>query len=97
MSTAKEQAYALVAGVAGVRLRPMMGEWLVYFNELFVGTIENGMLFVKDVASSRAALAGAPLIALHAGARPALLVEGLDAAALFALFSAMEEEMRPHG
>ena len=84
--TPKNVALALVEGVPEVRLRSMMGEWLVYFREHDLGTIEDGQLFLKDTPLSRACLAGTPLCAPHPGAIPSFLVEGLDAAQLHALF-----------
>ena len=86
MGTPKSVALALVEGVPEVRLRSMMGEWLVYFREHYLGTIEDGRLFLKDTPLSRACLAGTPLCAPHPGAKPSFLVEGLDAAQLYALF-----------
>ena len=86
MGTPKNAALALVEGIPEVRIRPMMGEWLVYFRERYIGTIEDGRLFLKDTPASRARLAGMPLLAPHPGAKPAFLVEGLDAAQLHALF-----------
>lgn len=54
MPTSKEEALALLAGIPEVRIRSMMGEWLVYFREQYLGTIENGRLFLKDTPRSRA-------------------------------------------
>ncbi len=86
MGTPKGAALALVEGVPEVRIRSMMGEWLVYFRERYIGTIENGRLFLKDTPASRVCLAGMPLLAPHFGAKPAFLAEGLDAAHLHELF-----------
>ena len=63
----------------------MMGEWLVYFKEAYVGTIEDGRLFLKATPAARALLAGAPLLPPHPGAKPALLVEGRDKREIFEL------------
>ena len=86
MGTPKSVAYSIVGDIPEVRLRSMMGEWLVYFREHYLGTIEDGRLFLKDTPLSRACLAGTPLCAPHPGAKPSFLVEGLDAAQLHALF-----------
>ena len=87
MGTPKEVAFAIVEGVPDVRLRAMMGEWLVYFREEYLGTIEDGRLFLKDTPRSRPHLSGVPLVSPHFGARPAFLVEGRSAEELFRLFS----------
>ncbi len=87
MPTSKEEALALLAGIPEVRIRSMMGEWLVYFREQYLGTIENGRLFLKDTPRSRAYLTGMPLVSPHLGARPAFLTEGRSAEELFRLFS----------
>ena len=86
MGTPKSVAYSIVGDIPEVRIRAMMGEWLVYFKEAYVGTIEDGRLFLKATPAACALLAGAPLLPPHPGAKPALLVEGLDAAQLHALF-----------
>lgn len=87
MGTPKETAYSLVEGIPDVRLRPMMGEWLVYFREEYLGTIEDGRLFIKDTPRSRPHLGGMPLVPPHWGAKPAFLTDGMDAEQLFRLFS----------
>lgn len=76
MGTPKEIARSIVEGIPEVRIRPMMGEWLVYFREHLVGTIEDGRLYLKDTTASRPLLEGAPLLPPHAGAKPAFLMEG---------------------
>ena len=86
MGSPKNAAFALVEGIPEVRLRPMMGEWLVYFRERYIGTVEDGRLFLKDTPASRACLADMPLCVPHPGAKPAFLAEGLDPARLHGLF-----------
>lgn len=94
MGTPKNVAEELVAGIADVRIRAMMGEWIVYFREKMVGTIENGHLFVTPVPAARAMLPEADMLSPHAGAKPRLLVENAsDKAFLYALFAAMWEEL----
>lgn len=94
MGTPKNVAEELVAGIADVRIRAMMGEWIVYFREKMVGTIENGHLFVTPAPAARAMLPEADMLSPHAGAKPRLLVENAsDKAFLYALFAAMWEEL----
>ena len=50
MSTDRVTAEAILADlqqVADARMRPMMGGWLVYADEVLVGQINDGELFVK--------------------------------------------------
>ena len=75
MGTPKHVACSIVEGIPEVRLRAMMGEWLVYFREVHVGTIEGGRLYLKDTPPARVLLVGAPLLPPHPGAKPSFLVE----------------------
>lgn len=97
MGTPKNAAVALVEGIPEVRLRPMMGEWLVYFRERMVGVIEGGQLYVTPVPSARRLLPSAPIRSPHAGAKARLVVlQTQDKAFLSALFSEMWEELPEH-
>ena len=87
MGTPKEVAFAIVEGVPDVRLRAMMGEWLVYFREEYLGTIEDGRLFLKDTPRSRPHLDGVPLVSPHLGAKPAFMPDVQSAEQLFELFT----------
>lgn len=94
MGTPKNVAEELVAGVAEVRIRSMMGEWLVYFREKMVGTIEDGRLYVTPVPAARAMLPEADIVPPHVGAKPrAVVADPSDKAFLYALFAAMWEEL----
>ena len=94
MGTPKSVALALVEGVPEVRLRSMMGEWLVYYREKMVGVIEDGRLYVTPVPSARRLLPDAPLASPHAGAKARLAVQNtVDKAHLAQLFEAMWEEL----
>lgn len=98
MGTTKCVAEECIAGVADVRIRTMMGEWLVYFRERYVGVIENGQLFVLDVPAARALLKDAPLIAPHAGSKPRLVVSDTsDKAFLHRLLEAVWAEVAAAG
>ena len=94
MGTPKNVAEELVAGVADVRIRAMMGEWLVYFREKMVGTIEDGHLYVTIVPAAEELHPNAVRQSPHAGAKPRLRVENVsDKAFLYALFAAMWGEL----
>ena len=94
MGTPKNIADELVSGVADVRIRSMMGEWLVYFREKMVGTIEGGRLYATIVPAAEELLPNAVRESPHAGAKPRLRVENVsDKAFLYALFAAMWEEL----
>ena len=94
MGTPKSIALAIVEGIPEVRIRSMMGEWLVYYREKMVGVIEDGRLYVTPVPSARRLLPDAPLRSPHAEARARLVVQNTeDKARLVALFAAMWEEL----
>lgn len=94
MGTPKSVALAIVEGIPEVRIRSMMGEWIVYYREKMVGVIEDGRLYVTPVPSARRLLQDAPLASPHAGARARLVVQNAeDKARLVALFAAMWEEL----
>ena len=94
MGTPKSAALAITEGVPEVRIRSMMGEWLVYFREKMVGTIEDGQLYVAPVPSARLLLPEAPLRAPQPGAKARLVVQDTeDKARLTALFSAVWAEL----
>ncbi len=94
MGTPKSVALAVVEGIPEVRIRSMMGEWLVYYREKMVGVIEDGQLYVTPVPSARRLLPDAPLASPHAGAKARLAVQNTkDKAHLAQLFEAMWEEL----
>lgn len=94
MGTPKSIALAIVEGIPEVRIRSMMGEWLVYYREKMVGVIEDGQLYVTPVPSARRLLPDAPLASPHAGAKARLAVQNTeDKAHLTQLFEAMWEEL----
>lgn len=85
MGTPKEIALSIVGGIPEVRIRAMMGEWLVYFKEAYVGTIEDGKLFLKATPAACALLEETLLLPPHPGARPAFLAEGKSKREIFEL------------
>jgi TfoX/Sxy family transcriptional regulator of competence genes len=77
MRTAKEVAEAISAElgqVAAIRTRPMMGGWLVYADEVLVGQINEGELFLKRSGFADGFAPELEHRPPYDGARPALVV-----------------------
>jgi TfoX/Sxy family transcriptional regulator of competence genes len=77
MSTPKEVAEAIAAQlqqVADVRIRAMMGGWLVYADEVLVGQINDGELFVKRTPFADGFAPELEQRPPYDGAKPALVV-----------------------
>ena len=77
----------------GVRVRPMMGDYVVYCNEKAVGCICDGRLFVKITPASRSLLEGAPQLPPYEGAGARYLVESDDKKFLAGLLQAIAAEL----
>lgn len=67
-----------LADVPGIRLRPMMGEYLLYVQEKLVGGLYDDRLLVKNVPAARAMLPAGRESLPYEGAKPMLLVEEVD-------------------
>jgi TfoX/Sxy family transcriptional regulator of competence genes len=67
-----------LAGLEGARLRPMMGEYLLYYQGKLVGGLYDDRLLVKLTAGAEALLPGAPRELPYPGAKEMLLVENVD-------------------
>ena len=81
MATGKEyQQFILdqLSDVPGVRLRPMMGEYLLYVREKLVGGLYDDRLLVQNVPAVQAILPAGRESLPYAGAKPMLLVEEVD-------------------
>lgn len=77
-----------------VSFRPMMGEYLVYFNGKLVGDVCDNRLLVKPVKAALNLLPDAEMQPPYAGAKPMILVEDTDnTELLYTLFTAMYEEL----
>ncbi|MDE6356860.1 MAG: TfoX/Sxy family protein [Clostridia bacterium] len=77
-----------------VTTRPMMGEYLVYFNGKLVGDICDNRVLLKPVNAAKQLLPNAEMQPPYAGAKPMLVLEDLDDKEfLTALFKAMYEEL----
>ena len=78
----------------GISVRPMMGEYILYYNGKIFGGIYDDRLLVKPVKSARAMMPDAPLSLPYEGAKDMLLVEDIDDREfLCSLIQAMEGEL----
>lgn len=78
----------------GISVRPMMGEYILYYNGKIFGGIYDDRLLVKPVKSARAMMPDAPLSLPYEGAKDMLLVEDIDGREfLCSLVQAMEGEL----
>ena len=83
-----------LSDLRGVTCRPMMGEFLLYFNGKLFGGIYDDRLLVKPTAAACRLMPDAPREAPYSGAKPMLLVEEVDDRQfLTGLITAMEAEL----
>lgn len=82
--TSKEQINEFLEGLElfGVRVYPMMGDYVVYFGEKPVGCVCDNRLFVKETPVSRTLFGDCPMLPPYMGAKPRYLVEHYDKAEL---------------
>lgn len=84
--------------VADIRIRAMMGGWLVYAHEVLVGQVDNGELFFKPTNFAQSFAPDLPRRPPYPDAKPALVVSAArraDAEWLHALVAGSVEELRP--
>ena len=96
MATSKDYLNYIGGQLEGleVRIRPMMGEYLVYYREKLIGGLYDNALAVKDVPAARALMPDATPEPPYEGAKGALFVERVDDRAFLAeLFEAMYPEL----
>jgi TfoX/Sxy family transcriptional regulator of competence genes len=77
MATSKaraEEIAGLLSGAGAVRIRSMMGEYLVYLDDVLVGQINEGDLFIKVTAFGESQPLGLPKAQPYPGAKPAFQV-----------------------
>ncbi len=67
-----------LADVPGIRMRPMMGEYLLYVREKLVGGLYDDRLLVKKVPAAQAMLPTGREHLPYEGAKPMLRVEEVD-------------------
>lgn len=95
MATLREYIENFLDGLelCGVRVYPMMGDYVVYCDDKPVGCICDNHLFVKITPASRKMLEGAPELPPYAGAKPRFLVENPDKGFLGELLQAVAAEL----
>ncbi len=95
MATSKEyiNGFLQFLELNGVRVYPMMGDYVVYCNDRAVGCVCDNRLFVKITPASRKLLAGAPELPPYAGAKPRYLVENDDKQFLAKLLQAVSADV----
>ena len=85
-----------LSGLEDVRVRPMMGEYLLYVRDRYAAGLCDNRLLVKPTPSARSLLPDAALEAPYEGAQSMLVVDCLeDRARLEQLFTAIWDELPP--
>src|SRR5688500_9779697 len=77
MRTSKEKAESLlvhVQQVADARIRPMMGEYILYVNDKVVGQINHSQLFIKTTPFGEVFAKDLQKESPYDGAKPAFVV-----------------------
>ncbi len=77
MRTPKEKAESLLAHiqqVADARVRPMMGEYILYVDDKVIGQINHSQLFIKVTPFGEAFAADLTKEAPYDGAKPAFVI-----------------------
>ena len=66
----------------GVIAKPMMGEYLLYYQGILVGGVYDDRFLIKPTASAKRLLPNAPMESPYEGASELLLVDEIDDRAL---------------
>ena len=78
----------------GIRTRPMMGEYVLYYREKVIGGLYDDRLMVKGTPCAKALLPAAAIEPPYPGAKPMIAVDCVEnKEKLKALFEAMYEEL----
>lgn len=87
-----------LSGLEGITFRPMMGEYILYYQGKIVGGIYDDRLLVKPVRAAAAQFDNPVCQLPYPGAKPMLLVEQVDDRVfLETLFRAMYAELPAPG
>lgn len=81
MATSKEYLNFITeqfSELDGIMLRPMMGEYLLYFCGKLVGGLYDNRLLVKPTLSAKVLMPDAELQSPYDGAKPMLLVNDVE-------------------
>ncbi len=93
MATDKAFLNDLLEGLWDVRVRPMMGEYVLYCREKVVGVLCDNQLFIKITNASQNLLSDAPVLPPYEGAKPYFLVQSRDKQFLQELLFAVADEL----
>lgn len=67
-----------LSGLEDIACKPMMGEYILYYQGKIFGGIYDDRLLVKDTPSARQLMPDAPIELPYPGAKGMLLVEEID-------------------
>ena len=84
--------------VADIRIRGMMGGWLVYSDDVLVGQINEGELFVKQTSAASELTAPLERRPPYPGAKPAVAIDHLhliDAEWMRSVLALTTDALRP--
>ncbi len=85
-----------LSGLEGVSYRPMMGEYILYYQEKVIGGIYDDRLLVKPVKAALSLMPDAPYEVPCEGGGKMLLVEEVDDREFLQnLFRAMYDQLPP--
>lgn len=99
MRTTKEEAEQIleqIQSVAEARLRPMMGEYIVYVDDKVIGQINHGKLFIKVTPFGEKFASKLSQGSPYEGAKPAFIVpqsQIVDAAWLHDFIAGTAEQL----
>ena len=83
-----------LSGLSDISYKPMMGEFILYYQGRVIGGIYDDRLLVKPTASAKRLMPDAPMELPYEGAKEMLLVEDIDdRERLTKLFEAMLPEL----
>ena len=78
MATTRDAAEAIVApfeAAGDIRIRGMMGGWLVYSDDVLIGQVNEGEFFLKATPEAAEATTGLERRPPYDGAKPAIVID----------------------
>lgn len=81
MATSKEflnNFSELLKPLEGVTFRPMMGEYLIYYNGKLIGDICDNKIFIKPIESAKRLMPEAEMQPPYTGAKEMLLLDNFE-------------------
>ena len=83
----------LLSGIEGIRTRPMMGEYLIYYNDKVVGGIYDDRFLLKPTDGVKKLLGDQTLEIPYDGAKPMILIDTEDRELLESVIKAAYEDI----